>query len=217
MSPAAAVSLGEFDDFQDASLENWAVGSISPVPPLNVASGGPEGTNDRYLLLRSLGTGGPGGKLVAFNSAQWSGDFLTAGVTEIRMQVRNLGDTDLALRLVIEGAGGQSLGTRTVASLPTGGDWTSVSFSLASADLSGGDYATVLGSVTTLNLLHSPSLAIARSQAPTIAAQLGVDNIAAVPEPAAVILMVLGLAGLTWRARVSGGLGIAAGRNGAGT
>jgi hypothetical protein len=41
-----------------------------------------------------------------------------------------------------------------------------------------------MGSVAELNLVHSPAVITNRAGAPNIIAQLGVDNITAVPEPA---------------------------------
>ncbi len=37
--PAAAVSLGQLDDFQDGTTQNWIHGGLSPVPPTNEGGG----------------------------------------------------------------------------------------------------------------------------------------------------------------------------------
>ncbi len=194
LAAVAAIANGQVDDFEDGSLQGWSVGAANPQPPINVASGGPGGPDDNYLGFASTGVAGPGGKLALFAVDHWTGDYLAAGVSSIRMQVRNFGQTDLLLRLILEdGVHFQSLISAGAVSLLAGGDWTSVSFALGAADLVGGDYATVLGSVTTLNLVHSPGTVPARSSVPNIAAQIGVDNIAAVPEPKAFALLALGL------------------------
>jgi hypothetical protein len=189
----AAVSFGQVDTFEAGGLLAWeAGGGANPNGPVNEISGGPGGADDNFLRLTASGQSGPGGKLVVFNSAQWTGDYLDAGVAAISMQVNNLGATDLVLRLILEG-GSSSLTSISPVNLPSGSGWNTVSFSLAAANLSGGDYLSVLGNVTTLNLVHSPDIIAARSGAPNVAAQLGVDNISAVPEPGKLVLSALGL------------------------
>jgi hypothetical protein len=195
----ASIVVGQTDDFENGTLLGWDSGSRNPNGPTNVPSGGPAGANDHFLHLTSNGSFGAGGKLVVFNADQWTGDYLGAGVTAIRMQVNNLGATNLALRLILEGGAG-SLTTVSAASVPAGSGWETVSFSLASANLTGGNFNAVMGHVSTLDLVHNPSATAFRSSAPNIAAVLGVDNITAVPEPSALLLTVIGLAALVCRA-----------------
>ena len=84
----AAIVAGQVDDFEDGTTRNWQTGAGNPNPGTNVAAGGPAGADDNYLLLRANG-GGSGGRLVAFNSAQWAGNYLAANVNEIEMQVNS--------------------------------------------------------------------------------------------------------------------------------
>jgi hypothetical protein len=203
MPAAAAVQLGQVDDFQDGSFELWDAGLNNPYGPINIPAGGPGGAADRYLQLASGGAGS-GGRLVAFNfNQQWSGDYLAAGVTSVRMQVNNQGATDLMLRLILTGAGpdttAPSLTTASAVGIAAGSGWTTVSFSLASADLQGPAYDLVMSDVRRLTLLHSPIPVAHRVGAPDIAAQLGVDNITAVPEPATLVLAAMGFAALMCR------------------
>jgi hypothetical protein len=188
------------DDFEDGSLEAWQAGGANPNPPSNSLTGGPAGLDDRFLSLASTGSPGAGGRLVAFNTSQWAGNYLLAGVTAIQMAVRNPGVTDLVLRLILQGSAGQSVATVTPVSLPAGSDWAEVSFALASANLNGAARETVLGGVTTLNLVHSPGVVLDRTAAPSIAGRLGVDNVMAVPEPRAFLLLAVGLGALVLRA-----------------
>jgi hypothetical protein len=182
-SPVGAVIVpGQVDDFEDGGFLGWQAGQQNRNGPANIASGGPAGLDDNYLLLASDGSGS-GGRLVAFNGNQWAGDYLSAAVGSIRLQVNNLGATDLVLRLILEGAG-QNLGTLSSVNVPAGSGWTTVSFSLAAENLAGGNYHTVLSSVATLDLVHSPNAITSRQAAPTIIAKLGVDNMTAVPEKA---------------------------------
>ncbi len=191
----AAIVSGQSDNFEDGSLQSWQTGARDPDGPTNMASGGPGGLNDNFLRLTSNGAFGAGGKLVVFNPSQWAGDYLGAAVTSIRMQVDNLGATPLVLRLIlVDSAAGQSLTTVSPVNVAAGSGWETVSFSLASANLAGGVFNTVMGHVTELDLVHSPSVIGARSSALNIAAVLGVDNVAAVPEPSPLVLTVLGFA-----------------------
>ncbi len=194
----AAVTLGQSDNFE-SGLQGWTSGLNNPNGP---AIDNSAGTEDNFLRLSASGLSSSGGRLVAFNSGQWAGNYLAAGVDAIRMQVNNLGATDLALRLIFESATlGQNLGTLSPVNVAAGSGWNTVSFSLAAANLGGGDYAGVLGDVSALTLLHSPDFTIFRTDTPFIAAQLGVDNIAAVPEPTTLLLSAVGLALVAGRAR----------------
>ena len=99
----SAVTLGQIDDFQDGTTQGWLVG-FPGVQPVNVATGGPAGAGDHYLLLTADGGPGPqdpNNKLVVINQTQWNGNFLAAGVNAINMWVNNLGATDLYLRLYV--------------------------------------------------------------------------------------------------------------------
>jgi hypothetical protein len=198
----AAIIGGQVDTFEDGTLQNWQNGGFTnPNPATNVATGGPGGANDNYLRVASNGGAGAGGKLVVFNSnQQWAGDYLDADVGSIAMQVNNFGATNLTLRLILlDGLGGQTLTTVAPVNVPAGSGWTDVSFSLAPANLTGGNFATAMDSITELNLVHSPTVIAARSGSPNITAQLGVDNITAVavPEPGAGGAALLAAAGWT--------------------
>jgi len=85
------------DTFEDGTTQGWGVGAPYPIPPENVGTGGPAGSGDNFLLLTSSGTGGPGGKMVIFNESQWTGDYIAAGVTGVRLDVNNVGATTLSL------------------------------------------------------------------------------------------------------------------------
>ena len=177
----AAVVSGQVDDFEGGGVLSWQGGPNNLTPPTNISSGGPAGADDNYMRLTSNGSFGAGGRLIIFNQNQWAGDYLAANVGSIRMQVNNLGATDLALRLILLGPfGQQNLATQTSADVPAGSGWNTITFSLASANLTGGDFGSVMSAVRELNLLHSPSVVLDRRQTPPIAAQLGIDNITAV-------------------------------------
>jgi len=80
---APAVTIGQIDVFTTGT-ENWiAPDPTNPNPP-TTALGGPGGAADPYLQLIASGNPGPGGKLTVLNGAQWTGDFLAAGIARSR-------------------------------------------------------------------------------------------------------------------------------------
>jgi len=206
--PAAAVTLGQIDTFEDGTTQGWVVGvgglGSSPTPPTNAPSNGPAGPDDGFLLLTAIGGEQPGGRLSVLNLSQWAGDYAAAGVTAITMDVLNLGSTDLSLRLLFEdpvaGPPSNVAASTLGISLPAGGGWTSVVFPIAPGDLTAlmGTVENALGGATVMRLFHASATAFPGDP---IVAQLGVDNVRAVPEPSATLLLACGLAALAGRRR----------------
>lgn len=194
---AQAITSGQVNDFQDGSRQGWDSGAAHPAPPVNVASGGPAGADDRFLLLTATGVHGPGGKLVGIAGPAWTGDYLLAGVDHITMDVANFGSTVLSLRLLLAGAPGLSALSLDPVMLPAGSGWVHVSFDLSPAALQGAG-ADVLAGVTQLRLFHGAQPSFPGED---IAASLGIDNVMAVPEPPAALLLGAGMALLAWRRR----------------
>jgi hypothetical protein len=221
--PATAVILGQVDDFEDGTLENWIVNLLSPFGgppppealPVNVATGGPMGANDNFLRLTSLGGVGPGSRLTAINfMEQWAGDYITAGVGRITMDVNNLGPTDLFLRLLLTNAtiGGPPTDvafSTTAVFVPAGPGWTSVEFPLAPSDLTAalGTTTDALMTATELRIFHSTAATFSPGGNEAIVGSLGVDNItarAAIPELSSVVTwgLLAGMFGLvSWWTR----------------
>lgn len=191
--PAGAVSLGTIDSFSGGVTAGWTGGGNNPNPPTGVASGGPAGAGDGFLRIGTSGAPGPGGRLVAISGALWAGDYSAAGITGITMDVNNLGATDLNLRLYFEGGGAPAYSLQAV-QVPAGSGWVPVQFNVLGSALSG-SATTTLASVADFRLFHNP-LAGGPQGAPFVSASLGIDNVTAVPEPGAGLLMALGLAGL---------------------
>src|SRR5207249_325543 len=72
----------------------------------NITDGGPSGIGDKFLQVTSTGIGTAGSRLITFNTTQWIGDYNSAGVGAISMDLKyiSLGNamTDIQpIRLVI--------------------------------------------------------------------------------------------------------------------
>ncbi len=195
-APAAAVPLGPLDDCQDGTTQGWMSGVINPNPPINVPDVGPAGLGDDSLQITSTGILGPGGRFVAFNGTQWAGDYPTAGVDMIALNVNNVGAVTLNLRVALDGAGGRFVTTASVP-ISAGSGWQTVEFSIAPADLTsagGLDVNATLAAVTQLRVISALNPTF---QGDAIVAQGLVDNVIAGPEPESVpALPVGGLVGL---------------------
>src|SRR5688572_16184035 len=63
------------DTFEDGTTQGWFVPGPHPVPPANIASGGPNGAGDNYLQVTALGGDGAGSRLSVQNISQWTGSF----------------------------------------------------------------------------------------------------------------------------------------------
>ena len=172
---AAAVSTTQLDSFSDGTTQGWVMGQsiVTDTHLTIVTDGGPAGAGDNFLQVVADGTPVEGGRLTFLNKAQWAGDFVSAGITAIAMDVNNIGSSEtLSLRLAINGgfldAGFNFIGglfvTSASATLDSGSGWTHTVFPLLPGDLvpvsgrsgvTGNDVTAALGNVTELRLLNS--------------------------------------------------------------
>src|SRR5687768_16581449 len=85
---SAQITFGQTDTFQGGTTMGWATGA-APANLTVPTGGGPGGAADRFLRVESTGGGGAGGRPVFFNRAQWLGNYNTAGVSAIEMDLFN--------------------------------------------------------------------------------------------------------------------------------
>jgi len=189
---ASAATVGQIDTFQDGTTDNWFAGGLGngqvpPVPPQVIANGGPNGAGDKFLEITGVGGGDrPGSRIAVLNLMQWAGDYLHNGVGTIAMDLKNLGSTDLTIRLLFEDpmmAAPMDQAVTTFGQfLPVGGGWVHTSFGISPGSMTAllGNVNTLLGNTTLVRIIDSPTA----TDAVSIVGVLGVDNITAVPEPA---------------------------------
>jgi hypothetical protein len=173
----AQINAGYVDDFENNTTQNWTDGGSSS-PPVNIPTGGPNGTNDNYLQNISLGGNGSGSKMVMFNNQQWNGNYTNQNILSIEFDVRALSNT-LNLRIAFDGDGGRICTTNAVTISPNG-PWTHVVIPITSSDFTlvagGSNIAQTLSDVSDMRILSNvnPSW-----QGQSVSATLEIDNIRA--------------------------------------
>lgn len=213
---SAQIAPGQTSNFEAGTTQGWLINLLGGLPapigqpvapaaafPVNVPTGGPAGANDNYLKLTSLGTSGPGGRLMVLNPGAWGGNWLAAGIASVRMNAINLGNTDLQLRFGLEDAMNApptNFAVSAARTLVAGSGWQMLEFPIFGIDGLTAYLGTVnnaLTNATIMRIYHSPAAA---DNGPPIVASLGLDNITAVgrtvPEPSAFVLLGIGVAGL---------------------
>lgn len=214
--PAFAIPAA-VQDFEGGTTAGWVsggpLGVSAPGSPV-VVGNGRAGANDHYLQVTAIGGSGPGSRLATSNRSAWDGDYATAGLNTISMDLRNFGTADIYVRLVLFDLSDltqPNWASSPAAFLPAGSDWMSKSFSLAVADLVGvfGDANELLRSITEIRIMGfanaSATFALPGTNTSSASTtQLGVDNIAPnvfgtggngnpVPVPSTVSLLLLGV------------------------
>ena len=166
---SAAVTVGWIDTFQYGTLQNWDAGiggTEPPFPPEIIPGGGPGGAGDAFMQVTAIGgTTGSGSKISVVNrNAQWSGNYLAAGVNFITMALRNTGPNDLQVRLVIADVAAGTLPPNNIAvstqalSLPVGGNWVKAVFPVGPGFLTAtrGNVHAALINAGELRVIHNP-------------------------------------------------------------
>jgi hypothetical protein len=187
ITSAFAIEPNQWDNFQNGTTQGWGSGSVNPNPPVVILDGGPDGTGDAYLLVSAHGGSGAGSMLITFNTTQWTGDYVSAGVTAISMHMNNFSNETLNMRIAVQGSGGNFWSADPVTLSPQSG-WQIVQFSLLPDDLTGGaDANATLSNVTPqFRILHSVS---GGNTGDVVDAEIGIDNITAAENPLPVELV----------------------------
>jgi hypothetical protein len=196
--PAAAISAGQIDTFENESLSGWGGGSH----PVIIPEDGPAGLDDAHLRLGSTNFA-----LGTVNTVQWTGDYIAAGVTAISADLNNFGSVPLAIRMVVFGLGGTFASNDEVI-LPPSSGWISVQYAIDEAQMTrvgpgAASFDFALANVTNLLFRHDPDPISAPGQQDTVTGTFGIDNITAlpVPEPGSAELIGIGLAALAAKRR----------------
>ena len=205
---APAATIGQIDTFQDGTTDGWfagglGLGQVPAVPPQVIANGGPRGAGDQYLQITGVGGAGAGSKIAAINTTQWGGNYLSPGIGGIAMDLKNFGATTLTIRLLFENPlGGPPMDEAVTTfgmTLAPGSGWVHTFFAISPGAMTPllGNVNTLLSGVTLMRIIDSPT----PDDAVSIVGVLGVDNIAAVPEPATFLPLLGAIAWGVRRAR----------------
>ncbi len=205
---AQTITLGQKDTFTGAApggFDNWTQGAFAPPGSLLLVTGGPGGGSDQYMQITATGGIGAGSRITVFNQVQWTGNYITAGVSSVEMDLRapTTNTQSLAMRVAYKNALGAGYSSTVPFTLPADGQWHHAVFKLTAADMtaigSPGSFDTFMTNPSEMRILNSsaPSL-----NGDSIAAVVGVDNVLAagapVPEPAGVLAAAALAAGAAW-------------------
>ena len=193
---AGAITVGTVDTFS-GSLDNWQKGQGDPTYLSVVPDGGPAGAGDSYMQSVADGAGSFS-RLTVFNVSQWDSNYITDGVTSIRMDLLNSGSSALQIRLGLRDGAGRELGyiSSTPYVLGVGTGWQTAEFLVTEEALTTvgqiDNFSSFLSSGFALRILHATSTASLSGD--PVVGTLGVDNVTAVPEPRAIVLLLVGVA-----------------------
>ena len=194
-----AISITSVDSFATDS-EAWRIGGAG-VQPARVALAGLDGQIG-YLSHSSDGSGSSGKWLMWTEQSDWTGNYSTAGITEISLEAKvSSGTSPVNLRVAFDGSGGWFYSSI----LSIGANWDTYRFSLdpsnftyATGSGGTGSFAATLASVSRFEILAGPGGVSYRSggdllQAGTSVNTIQFDNIRAIPEPGTGSLLLLGV------------------------
>jgi hypothetical protein len=161
--PAAAVTLGQVDDFEDGTIQGWNSNFGSTISSV-AADAGPAGAGDDALNVQA------DNRTVVFNEMQWRGNYIAAGVTRISMDFRHTNTFTMQVRIGIsngqfgpQGSGDTYVSASAVA-VPNDGVWRNIEFDMTPAAFvptinnssASPDAAAALANVTHFRILHNP-------------------------------------------------------------
>jgi hypothetical protein len=208
---SAQVVLGQVDDFQDGTVQNWDQGPFAG-GPMNIATGGPAGAGDRFMqIFTNGGSGGANSHMVVYNRAQWLGNYIGQGINAIEMDLENFGPQTLHMRLGFRGAlpnFSPGYVSTFAFTLPADSAWHHATFLIDSANMTNvgaaSAYSTFFANgIAEFRLLNLAALAgtpadLDGSTTFPNPMMLGIDNIhaIAVPEPSSLFLSLLAIVGV---------------------
>jgi hypothetical protein len=205
-TPSQAITLGYQDNFAPGNGGFWIGGSLTGVQP----SGGPGGTNDGYLRIVGDG-GGPSGKITVHNGTpEWTGDYITAGVSRIEMDLKNFTTQSLTVRIGIkffqsQGSPGYCTNNNKSFVLPADNLWHHAQFNLVATEMTPINGPTIslvealsggVNGFHELRILHSATPTL---QGANLNGAMGVDNVTALPTPGSAGLLLAGAGVLAMR------------------
>jgi len=155
VSPALAITAGQVSNFQDGTTQGWVMGPVAPLPT-NVATGGPAGAGDKWMRAE------PGAHLAFFNPSDWAGNYTSAGVLDVGIDLLNPNantlDNIADMRVVLFGPSGSRWSSKNFVVVPTDNVWHHYTFSLRQSDLTqvvaGDTYASTMANVQQLMFRH---------------------------------------------------------------
>lgn len=199
-SATQAIELGQIDDFEDGTEQGWIWGRSG--------FGGPIAFSDEsvstYLETESFGgDDAPGSRMALLNRDQWTGDYVTAGVSVIRLDALNDGPnfafSDMTVRLAFfsetSSVGSGRVVTSEGFAIARDSGWQELEFNLDNlTPVEGSEVTEVMRSVSEMRIVSAVEPRFIGDQ---ILARLGVDNITAgtaavVPEPKMGIVWCVG-------------------------
>ena len=135
-SSVCAQTVGQVDDFDTpANEQGWKHDDFgtSPNPPSMQTTGGIDGN---FLKNISTGVMGAGGRFLIRNVSQWTGNYISAGIESISVQVRNNSAVPVNLRYVIRKTSENSnwISTSSV-DVPATSGWVTVVFPITEINM----------------------------------------------------------------------------------
>ncbi len=180
---SSAVIIGQTDTFENGTTQDWIESAPSPNQPTNISDGGPQGIGDNYLQNVSSGGVGAGSRQVMYNTAQWTGNFINAGVTEIHAHARVFAGPGASLRVAFQSGDGTRFASTEPVMVANDSSWHAVVFPIGIDDLTrvsgAAAHNVALSNVTEMRLLHSSSPSW---RGDVVSMTLGIDNIEAATE-----------------------------------
>jgi len=196
-SQGFAVTLHSPETFEGGATGDWSGGVT-----FNNVLDAPAGGGSRSLEVTTSA------RLAFHNqSSAYSGDYLSAGATGVRVWMRNPGTLPLTMRVVLHSNNQIDRWTSaTPLTLAAGSGWTSHTFSLAESDLlhvqGTQTFSQSLSDVWRLMFRHDTVGSANGTNIPGGIVRL--DNVEVVPEPATLSALVLGLLGARRRIQRAG-------------